>query len=161
MIMIRKMTATDIAAVQQIATESWHATYEGILPRAIQDSFLQLAYNDEQMNKRLQQSMMYVAEMAGEIVGFANYVQLETPTIVELSAIYLAPVAQGQGIGTALLQKGIADLPNAKEIVLSVEKENIVGMNFYNAKGFEMIEEFEEEYEGHTLQTVRMVLKVL
>ena len=43
MYMIRNMTEQDVLAVQQVATETWHTTYEGIMPRPIQDVFLQQA----------------------------------------------------------------------------------------------------------------------
>ncbi len=37
-----------------------------------------------------------------------------------------------------------------------MKKENA----FYEAKGFAELEQFEEDFEGHMMQTVRMVLYV-
>ncbi|WP_242694971.1 hypothetical protein [Pseudogracilibacillus auburnensis] len=34
------------------------------------------------------------------------------------------------------MQHGIRELNNLKEIIVHVEKENEVGLNFYHAKGF-------------------------
>ncbi|AOC92143.1 hypothetical protein BARD7_02678 [Bacillus amyloliquefaciens] len=39
--MIRAMKASDIKQVRQVAERSWH-TYEGIIPRHIQDQFLKI-----------------------------------------------------------------------------------------------------------------------
>ena len=48
-------------------------------------------------------------------------------------------ILSGKGIGTALLEKGIQRLRGAKEIQLNVEKNNRIGMDFYEAKGFAVV----------------------
>lgn len=157
---IREMVEEDIAQVQQIAEVSWHDTYEGIIPLAIQEKFLKSAYNDEMMHRRLVGSFMYVSEIEEKVVGFANYTPVSEDGKVELSAIYLDPVYQGKGMGTALLQAGIQNIAGVKEVFIDVEKENEIGTTFYNAKGFEVVSEFDDDFDGHILKTVRMVLKV-
>lgn len=157
---IRNMNFTDINQVQKIAKVSWNATYEGIIPLEVQDNFLKSAYNDEQMKLRLERSVIYFAEIEGEVTGFANYSPVRDDGKVELAAIYLHPDFQGQGIGTALLQRAITELDGLKEIYINVEKDNTIGMDFYKAKGFEIVEEFDDDFDGHILKTVRMVLKV-
>lgn len=159
-VIIRAMDYTDINEVQRIAKVSWNATYEGIIPLKIQDNFLKSAYNDEQMKLRLERSVIYVAEVEGQVAGFANYSPVRDGGKVELAAIYLHPDFQGQGIGTTLLQQAITQLDGLKDIYINVEKDNTIGMNFYKAKGFEVIDEFDEDFDGHILKTVRMVLKI-
>ncbi|WP_249870658.1 GNAT family N-acetyltransferase [Oceanobacillus saliphilus] len=156
---IRKMKKKDIAEVQHVAETSWHSTYEGIIPVEIQDKFLNSAYSNVNMKRRLKQSNIYVSEVAGKIVGFANYSPVSQNGVVELGAIYLYPDYQGQGIGTAFLKEGIEHL-GATEIHLNVEKNNLIGKTFYHAKGFEIESEFDDNFDGHILKTVRMVLKV-
>lgn len=56
--------------------------------------------------------------------------------------------------------EGINNIDGAKEILVNVEKDNEVGINFYKASGFEVISEFDDDFDGHILKTVRMVLKV-
>lgn len=46
-----------------------------------------------------------------------------------------------------------------KEVYINVEKDNVIGRRFYEAKKFEFVKEFEEDFDGHILKTVRMVLK--
>ncbi|MFY3790883.1 GNAT family N-acetyltransferase [Ureibacillus sp. MALMAid1270] len=159
-IIIRKARYEDTKQVQHIANESWHATYEGIIPLEVQDNFLNSAYNDEQMKLRLERSILYVAEVTGEVVGFANYSFVQKGGKVELGAIYLLPEFQGKGIGSALLQQAITELEGVKEIYINVERDNKIGRNFYEAKGFEFVKEFEDELDGHILKTVRMVKKI-
>ena len=154
------MDYTDINEVQRIAKVSWNATYEGIIPLEVQDNFLKSAYNDERMKLRLERSVIYVAEVEGQVVGFANYSPVRDGGKVELAAIYLYPDFQGLGIGTALLKRAVAELAGLKAIYINVEEDNTIGMNFYKAKGFEIVEEFDDNFDGHILKTVRMIFMV-
>jgi ribosomal protein S18 acetylase RimI-like enzyme len=156
---IRKMQKEDIQQVQQVAKTSWNYTYEGIIPLEIQESFLKSAYNDDMMQRRLERSFIFVSEVNGKVVGFANFSPVKEDGMTELLAIYLLPEYQGKGIGTALLKEGIK-LEGVKEIFVNVEKDNQIGTNFYKAKGFEVVSEFDDDFDGHILKTVRMVLKV-
>lgn len=155
---IREMTVNDTKQVQDVAKQSWNATYDGIIPENIQENFLQSAYNDQMMEKRLSNSLMLVAEVDGNIVGFANFSKVSEAGVVELSAIYLYPAYQGNGIGSALLDNGIEALDNLNEIQLDVEKENTIGMNFYKTKGFKAVKEYDDNFDGHILKTVRMAM---
>ena len=157
--MICKMTVEDIPQVQHVARMSWHHTYEGIIPRHIQDDFLARAYSDENMVRRVERSHAFVALDDDKIVGFANFSYVKEDGTSELAAIYFLPEAQGKGLGTKLLQQGLA-LPNIKAIELSVKKDNTSGMNFYLAKGFKQIGAFKEDYEGNELETILMRLEV-
>ena len=157
---IREMKREDMKQVQDVAQKSWHSTYEGIIPRKIQENFLKVAYSDEMMEKRLNESLIFVAVMNNKVVGFSNFTTVNNAGQAELSAIYLYPNHQGKGIGTALLQQGIETLKNVKTIYIDVEKENNSGTIFYKAKGCKVIKEYEENFDGHMLQTVRMCLTV-
>ncbi|MEC5425707.1 GNAT family N-acetyltransferase [Virgibacillus sp. C22-A2] len=157
---VRKMKDNDIAQVQYVAKVSWNATYEGIIPLSIQANFLKLAYSDEMMKRRLETSTIFVAEFDGKVAGFANYSPVSEDGKVELGAIYLIPDHQGKGAGTALLKKGIDELEGVREIFINVEKDNEIGKTFYDAKGFEFVSEFDDDFDGHILKTIRMVLQV-
>lgn len=153
---IRTMQLEDTPQVQKVAKLSWNATYDAIIPVDVQERFLKNAYSGDMMSRRIQNSVMLIAEQEGVVVGFANFSRVNEAGESELAAIYLIPDAQGQGIGTALLLKGINILDDAKIIVLTVEAANHIGKTFYEAKGFTVIDEFEEDFDGHTLQSIRM-----
>lgn len=155
--MIRKMDVNDIAAVRQVAAESWHDTYEGIIPREIRERFLEAAYSPTSLKMRLEQSILYVAEQNGSVVGFANFFRLPEPGDAELSAIYLLPACQGQKLGTALLESGISGLTDTERLYITVERDNGNARRFYEARGFSTIAEFEEDFDGHNLNSVRMM----
>ncbi|USB33815.1 GNAT family N-acetyltransferase [Paenibacillus sp. YPG26] len=155
---VRPMSPDDIRQVQVVARASWHTAYQGIIPTEIQDRFLNSAYSDEMMKRRLEQSFLYVAEDRGRIVGFANFSPVNEDKVVELMAIYLEPEYQGRGIGSALLQEGIVHSAGAKEVYAHVERENKAGRRFYESRRFVTAAEFDDEFDGHRLKTLRMVL---
>ena len=159
-LLIRPMTVQDIRSVQYVATTCWHETYKEMIPLDVQNRFLQRAYNDTMMAQRIQNSIVLVAEKGNEVVGFANFTPLNEEAVSELAAIYILPDAQGLGVGSALLQSGMEQLSGLKTIELTVEKENERGKQFYFSKGFRIVSEFEEDFDGHSLQSIRMELTV-
>lgn len=63
-----------------------------------------------------------------------------------LAAIFVAPESQGKGMGTALLD----DAKNRREsLQLSVYKENVPGIKFYEKHGFISLDEQIDEHTGH------------
>lgn len=130
------------------------------MPIHIREKFLADYYNAATLQQRLQQSHMYVAEVNSTICGFASYTAADSEGQCELSSIYLHPQQQGKGVGTALLNIALQSFDNLKTIQLIVERDNTTGMQFYLAKGFQIVEEFEEQFEGHTLHSVRMALNI-
>ena len=117
-----------------------------------------MAYSAEMMANRLASSYMFVAEVRNKVIGFINFSQVDSKGNSELSAIYLYPDCQGKGVGTALLQKGIEEIKNMKKIYLVVEKENMIGKRFYETKGFKTVREYDDNFDGHILKSVEMIL---
>lgn len=153
---IRKAEPQDIQAIQHVAKESWHDTYQYLIPQGIQDQFLSQAYSDEFLLKRIQQSVFFVAQQNDEVVGYAN--AFPKGDKADLSAIYLKPQVQGQKIGSRLLTALVGALEGVEEIYVEVEKGNKSGETFYHAKGFTLVDEYEDHLSGHALQTKQMVL---
>ncbi|MGG2015494.1 N-acetyltransferase family protein [Bacillus sp. S10(2024)] len=157
---IREMKEEDIPSVQYVAKTSWNDTYKDIIPVAVQEKFLEHAYSYGMMKHRLQHSHLFVGEVDGNIVGFVNFSPIKYQNEAELGAIYLLAAYRGNGIGTALLRKGITILEGVKKIYINVESENKIGKAFYTAKGFAVVDAFEDDFDGHMLKTLRMVLHV-
>ncbi|ANU26454.1 GNAT family N-acetyltransferase [Planococcus versutus] len=155
--MIRTGTSADIPSVQEIAKVSWNDTYAGIIPLTIQESFLDKSYSIPMMEMRLKKTIILLAEHEGRPVGFANFTKVDEDGDAELIAIYMKPEFQRSGYGKQLLSQGLSYLPNGNQLFVYVESENRKGRNFYEANGFELLEEFEELFEGHPLQTAKYV----
>ncbi|MCP8968425.1 GNAT family N-acetyltransferase [Ectobacillus ponti] len=157
---IRNAVETDIAQVQHVAKASWNETYEGIIPMEIQEAFLRYAYSEDMMKKRMQTSCLLVAERGECIVGFINVSLPDEQKEAELFAIYLLPDHQRVGIGKALLLAAIRHTPDARSLCVNVERDNFKGQRFYAKQGFEVIDEFDDDFDGHILKTTRMVLRL-
>ena len=153
------MTIEDIPQVKQVAIKSWHTAYENIIPLNIQNNFLEKAYSEERLLIRLSKSPFYVAKLDNKVIGFANFSNKKSDGNVELAAIYLSKDFQHKGVGTKLLQFGIDQL-KPTQILINVEAENKIGRQFYEAKGFQIIDQFDEEFDGHILKTIRMALNL-
>lgn len=156
-LIIRKMLEADIPDVQYVAKKSWNATYQGIIPEDVQNSFLKVAYSDEMLKKRLDQ-IIFVAEHDEKIIGFINLKETEQPNTYDLSAIYLLPDYQGKRIGSRLIAHSIEPIKNFEKIFLEVEKDNINAVNFYKKLGFKIVDEYNDDFDGHILRTLKMSL---
>jgi len=158
--MIRPMTYDDIELVQQIAKVSWHHTYKGIIPEDVQQQFLNMAYSIPMLQKRMEKTNMLLAEVDGKIVGFAAFTRTDEDGDAELTAIYLLPEYQQMGIGTQLFEAGLELIQDADQLFVYVECDNVNGRSFYEAKGFELMDEFEELFQGYPLYTAQYVYYV-
>ncbi|WP_083248981.1 GNAT family N-acetyltransferase [Bacillus solimangrovi] len=125
-----------------------------------QADFLRNAYSKQVMNKRVEDTIILVAEVNDRVVGFANFSgEGNEQQSAYLLAIYIIhPDFQNQKIGSALLNKGLQELNEAKQLIVDVEKENHDGIAFYKGRGFEVVKQYEEDFFGHHLQTVQMSL---
>ncbi|RNF38541.1 GNAT family N-acetyltransferase [Planococcus salinus] len=158
--MIRAGTPQDITSVQEIAHISWSDTYEGIIPSQIQKSFLDKSYSAAMVEMRLERTILLLAEHDGEAVGFANFTKVDEDGDAELIAMYLKPEHQRNGYGKQLLHSGLSYLLNGSQLFVYVECENKKGRHFYETNGFELVEEFEELFEGHPLKTAKYVYRM-
>lgn len=66
------------------------------------------------MKQRIERSIVYIAEVEGRVVVFANYSTVRDGGKVELAAIYLYPVFQGKGIGIDMIQQAVKELKGIK-----------------------------------------------
>lgn len=158
--MIRQMTIQDISYVQKIAHETWKSTYAGILPEQIQTSFLNRAYSNEMMLKRMEKTYIVVAECEGVPIGYANFTKTDEDGDSELTALYVLPAYQHAGYGGKLLKMAISMIPDAKQLFVYVDGRNRIGRSFYEKQGFQLLKVFEEEFEGYPVETAQYVFVI-
>lgn len=156
--MIRKAELEDADGIRKVARVTWKATYQGLIPGEIQNRFLEAAYSDQNLMIRIEKTIFFVAEQGRSIIGFAN--ARVKDGCAELSAIYVLPAHQGCGVGEKLLQAVVNRLTGLSRMVVDVEKGNCTGECFYQAKGFRVIREFEDDFMGYKLKTRRMQLSL-
>ncbi len=155
--MIRQMIEEDIAAVQHIARETWKDTYQELLPETVQKKFLDSAYSTPMLLKRMEKTEFLIAERNGRPVGFFNMTRIDTDGDVELTALYILPEYQRQGIGKELFVGCFSLLSQAQQLFVYVDDLNDPAKAFYEKLGFELLEVFDEYFEGVPVETAQYV----
>lgn len=138
----------DVRGFIRVHGRAWREAYADILP----ERFLQQIDVDpppEDVDRCVEglgenPAGVFVAVDEGRVLGFADvrWGDVETKGFVgerdaELKAIYVDPDAWGQGVGTALLERGLDALPEHVEALrLEVLSENDLGRRFYESRGF-------------------------
>ncbi|WP_203248146.1 GNAT family N-acetyltransferase [Sporosarcina beigongshangi] len=155
--MIRLMTAKDSAHVQHIARVTWYETYNGLIPEDIQKKFIDRSYSNAMMLKRMEKSTVLIAECEGMPIGFANFTKKDEDGDSELTAMYILPSHQSIGYGEKLLKHALSMLSGAQQFFVYVDGRNSNGRAFYEKHGFELLDVFEEYFEGHLVETAQYV----
>lgn len=136
---VRAATPADVDAIQTIAEASWHAAHDDIIGAEAVDEFLAEHYDRETIAAEIDAdaSAYRVAEVAGEVVGFAVAVPHDGDHW-RLAAIYVHPDQWGDGVGTALLNavEDAACAADAEALELVVMADNHRARRFYEARGY-------------------------
>lgn len=125
--MIRRATAEDAAAIAAIHVRAWRHAYADLLdPQLLAE--LDVTERAEKWREWLDgdRAIVWVFEQGSRVAGFAS------ARATTLTTLYVDPVAQGAGVGTALLAE--AEAAGAAE--LEVFAANGHGRRFYEARGW-------------------------
>ena len=139
--LVRRATEDDADGIEHVRTETWRATYRGLLPDALIDA---LRTNVEVRRERLRsqppEQLAYVAEVDGRVVGYAfgGPERTKDPEYRgEIYAIYVLPSEQGRGHGRALIRECARVLADRglTTLLIWVLRENEIGCRFYERLG--------------------------
>ncbi|WP_040225258.1 GNAT family N-acetyltransferase [Bhargavaea cecembensis] len=155
--MIRLMTPNDIETVRQIAEISRRRAYEGVLPATAQQMSLDRDYSAPMLMKRMEKTTMLIAEHEGRPVGFANFTRVDEDGDAELTAFHLLPQFEESDLGSRMIEAGVARLEHGLRLFAYVEGPNESACAFFESCGFELLEEFEELFEGYPTLTTQYV----
>jgi ribosomal protein S18 acetylase RimI-like enzyme len=123
---IRRATVADAAAIARVHVASSQFAYADILPPET-IAAMSVADKLSEWRELLDEGgVVWVAEVEGAVVGFAS---LESE---HLTSLYVDPVAQGAGVGTALL----AEAQSAGARTLDVLADSGQARTFYEARGW-------------------------
>ncbi|MCM2980081.1 GNAT family N-acetyltransferase [Niallia circulans] len=150
MITVRDMNRSDVDSIREIAAVTWKNTYSEIIPKEIQAKVLNDAYSDGEMDKRLNSSLMLVAESKDEITGYAFFSGDLYKKNIYLESLYIHPNFQGQGIGRQLLNIGVNKFSDPWNLSLTVYKGN-PNISFYEKEGFKITKENNGDFYGHPM----------
>lgn len=139
----------DVAGIIEAHGLAWREAYDGILPGAVLEAKTVDPTGEEvrSWSERLSQERgaVFVAVDRGTVWGFVDvrWGSENTKPFVGaneagVKAIYVHPDRWGEGIGTALLARGLDALPPETEAVrLDAFADNELGARFYESRGFE------------------------
>ena len=141
-LVIRSAVAGDADAMGVVHVRAWQSAYRGVMP----DAYLDGLQPEERVAmwrgriSRTELPPLLVAELAGDVVGFAAFgpaqAAPDSTGVGELYAVNLDPVHWGKGIGRALLLEVTTALIAMKfrEAILWVVPENVRARSLYESE---------------------------
>jgi len=139
--MIRPATLEDATAIARVHVASWQSTYRGMLPDEFLASLSETGYA-ERWKRVIGEgtSKVYVAEVGGEVVGFASGGREragEKGYAGELYAIYVIDANQRRGFGRELVRATVAGLREVglDDMIIWVLRDNQPARSFYERLG--------------------------
>lgn len=160
-------TLEDEDDVQEFARAhglAWRAAYDDVLPESV-ISEVPVEIAGERLSEWYDRyapdsDRVLVAEVDGVVRGYAYFRWEETKPFVGpgeagLKEIYVHPEYWGEGIGTALLERGLELLPaGVSALKLEVLADNDVARSFYEGRGFEPVDTRSTDVGGVTVEVV-------
>lgn len=155
--MIRPMTTEDIHHIREIVYQAWEQMDDGTLPQETQIHYIDRSYGDFMLTKRMEKTIVLVVEYEGIPIGFANFTEIDEDGDAEITAMYILPAYQRAGYGSRLLQATFTALANVTQLFAYVDGNNEIGRAFYEKNGFQLLDLFDETFEGHPVETAQYV----
>lgn len=134
---VRSASARDLPAVSALLKRTWHDTYDKLYGSAKVGEITSSWHSAEALQRQLDapRSEFLVADDGAEIVGMA-FARMTDETTAHLFQLYVDPVAQGSGLGRALLDELLGCFPDARRMELEVAAGNERAIGFYGHHGF-------------------------
>lgn len=134
---LRSASEADLQAIRGLLKRTWHATYDGIYGAERVEVITAEWHSLEALRHHLDKpySEFVIADGGAEPLGVAFAGMIEE-NVSQLHMLYVAPEAQGRGLGTELLQEMESAFPSALKMRLEVEAANVNAIAFYKRRGF-------------------------
>ena len=158
-IFLRSATLDDAESIAMVRIDSWRKTYRGVIPDSYLDS-MDLESSTNLWRRVLAAASVatsvFVAELDGEVVGFAAGKMLEKEKFgldAELAAIYLRPEIQRAGVGQSLVRMVASEhhSQGANGLIAWVLSRNKIARQFYEKLGAELLIEQPFNWDGMDL----------
>ncbi|RAL24107.1 GNAT family N-acetyltransferase [Thermoflavimicrobium daqui] len=143
---IRKCNIEDLSALQELAYQTFEATFRDLTSPSNMNAYLKKAFNKEQVKKELlnPSSTFFFLYVNNQLAGYIkmNVNDAQTDVVdsnsLEIERIYIRKEYQGMGLGKILINKAIKIAKNTgKTLVwLGVWEKNLEAIAFYKKMGF-------------------------
>lgn len=156
---------SDLRGVHRVNVLAWRAAYEGLVPEETLDA-RSIDVPDDALEERFEEldgddeAFLVAVDDDGDVRG---YVRVrwgdDTKAFVDpgeagLKEIYVHPDDWNDGVGTRLLERGLAEIPGGRTAVkLEMLAGNELAQSFYTSRGFEHAGSRRAEFSGETLET--------
>ncbi|SHL16199.1 Acetyltransferase (GNAT) family protein [Chishuiella changwenlii] len=132
----------NIHLIESLSKDIWNDAYKDLLSQEQIDYMLDMMYNVDKVNEGLANGEIWeIVKVDNVPVGYLHY-KLDENNTVFLSKIYLKTTDKTKGVGQVMMNHVIeyANSINAKDVHLTVNKENARAIRFYEKNGFKNIE---------------------
>jgi ribosomal protein S18 acetylase RimI-like enzyme len=144
---IRLAREADVPALSALAGRTWAEAFGGSLSPEDLAAELEATRSESYFRSALRRDTILVAEMNGELVGYAQLGDVTIPEVEvqpgdqALHRVYVDPRLQGRGIGRALVDRALAHprLGSAPRVYLTVWEENEPALRLSESVGFRRI----------------------
>jgi GNAT superfamily N-acetyltransferase len=104
----------------------------------------------------------WIAELDGRRVGSVLCSAEDEPGVAALRTLIVDPSARGRGIGRSLVERCLEFARGAgyERIVLWTTKDLVAARRIYDAAGFQVTSEYDEDRWGASITSVRMALEL-
>lgn len=150
-LLIRQADLTEVEALTALAARTFYDAFAATNTPENMQLYMSAAFTVEQIAAELRDplSTFWLAELNGQLVGYAKLVRGEVPECVpktpaiELSRLYIDQHVLGAGVGAALLQTcfDFARQEDFAAMFLGVWEHNPRAQAFYRKWGFERVGE--------------------
>jgi len=149
---IRRAQTADAEMLVQLSRDTFHAAFADLYWPEDLEAYLATAYGLEKTRRELADPniAVWLAERDGVAIGYAQAGPCDLPhsevtaTCAELKRIYLAPGAQGGGVGSRLISEAFAWLERdgPRRIWIGVWSGNRGARRLYEHLGFAKVGEY-------------------
>jgi len=158
-------TVEHLPAIAELAGVIWRQHYPGIISHEQIEYMLARMYSlgalrEEILSRGIRFERLLVN---GNLVGFASFGPTADPGLVKLHKCYLLPELHGCGFGSRLLQhcereaRGLG----ARQLILTVNKQNTKALTAYQRNGFTVAEAISVDIGGGFVMDDYMMTKNL
>jgi ribosomal protein S18 acetylase RimI-like enzyme len=145
------LNESEIPALRQMAHDIWHAHYPGIITTAQIDYMLQRMFAPDVLRAELSGKVQWEFSWhEGRRVGFLSLLPEANTHRLKLSKLYLLPEFHGRGLGQEMLArvKTCARTAGARQVHLTVNKQNAIAIRAYQKAGFQITGEMVADIGG-------------
>ena len=152
--LVRHALPDDAEAIERVRTDTWRATYRGLMPDELLDRLQPIPSRRRDHLTRLPPDQFsLVVEDGDEIVGYCAGGRSRSDAERfpgEVYAIYILPAYQGRGAGREMLTVAAAELLRRgwRAMIIWVLRENTSARRFYERMGGRYVRDEERELEG-------------